>query len=63
MKLFGRALQGNDYPDYKELLEFAVKRGYVVHESCNTKEVKQFLQTKPDHKDFSKTFYKTQGFI
>jgi hypothetical protein len=59
MKLFGRALQGNDYPDYKELLEFAVKRGYVVHESCNTKEVKQFLQTKPDHKDFSKTFYKS----
>ena len=63
MKLFGRALQGNDYPDYKELLEFAVKRGYVVHESCNTKEVKQFLQTEPDRKDFSETFYKSWEYV
>ena len=59
MKLFGRALKGNDYPDYKSLLDLAVKKGYIVHESCNTNEVKQFLDTKPDRKDFTQTFYKT----
>ena len=59
MKLFGRALEGNDYSDgdYKSLLEYAIKKGYVVHEKCMTNEVKKFLETKPSRKDFTQTFY------
>ena len=59
IKLFNRALTGNDYPNYKELLELGVNKGYLIHESCNTNEVKDFLDTKPDKTDFSSTFYKT----
>jgi hypothetical protein len=58
IKLFGRALPGDDYNDYKGLLELAVEKGYFVHISCNTFEVKEFLETKPSRKDFSSTFYK-----
>lgn len=57
--LFKRALPGNDYGDYKNLLELAVKRGYIVHESCNTKDVEEFLMKKPGKTDFSSTFYET----
>ncbi len=59
MKLFGRALEGNDYCDgnYKTLLEIGVKKGYLVHEKCMTIQVKQFLESKPDRKDFTETFY------
>ena len=58
MNLFKRALPGNDYPDYKELLNYSIERGYIVHKDCNTVAVKEFLQKKPCRKDFSNTFYK-----
>ncbi|CAF0714974.1 unnamed protein product [Brachionus calyciflorus] len=59
MKLFNRALVGNDYSDYVKLLEFAIERGYIVHKDCCTEDVKNFLETKPCRSDFSQTFYKT----
>lgn len=58
MKLFKHSLLGKDDTDYRELLTFAIERGYFVHKDCATKEVKQFLNTKPSKRDLSSTFYK-----
>ena len=58
MKLFGRALEGNDY-NYKSLLNFGIQKGFIVHPKCSTNDVKKFLDSKPDKKDFTQTFYKS----
>ena len=64
MKLFGRALEGQDYltisgNDYQGLLNFAIGKGFIVHPKCITNDVKKFLDSKPDKKDFTQTFYKS----
>ena len=58
VKLFNRTLPGNDFSNYRDLLEYAILKGYFVHESCNRQSVRDFLATKPSKTDFASTFYK-----
>lgn len=56
IKLFGKAFPGNDVA-FSTINQLAVRVGYLVHPDCCTKEVMEFLQTRPVN--YNATFYKS----
>ena len=56
LKLFNSAFAENT-TDYSELSKLAFKVGYLVHPSCSSVEVLEFL--KSSSVDYGSTFYKS----
>jgi hypothetical protein len=58
LKLFNRSLVRNsDGATYAQVIELALKVGYIIHPSCVNKTVVEFLKTK--QVNYNSTFYKT----